>query len=427
MLAEAETNDAPRSNWSVAAGNRNWREKDRRSGHLQQRIDLVETPLAQHDGGVLSPTVTGRIMDLALRSAAHFMAKLLIEERRLIQWGNGLSAQKCGEVGGSPAIVDVLSGGQNGKSCISTGLNSLALFLNPCVHASCKSSLHTTTLMVWGFIPLPDREPEDAWVPVSDATLSLFSVTSNYPYRPLNPAAETRLLSIKPGSYDDDLFCSLFHAPHASHEDYEALSYVWANAISSWGSKALDVQTKAVIYGEGKENEPVETITFRDLPEHPYYEHLYHGSGGPRRPGHIIIDGVEVAVGGELFTALKRLRSASEPLVLWVDALCINQTDSVERVEHVKEMGGIYARAKSVRIWLGEEVGYEDSAFEALNTIAEKIGDLYRDGVPHDLQRLTFLRDEKIRGLHWDSVSELLGRTWVCVCFVFCGLFSTFC
>jgi hypothetical protein len=366
-------------------------------------------------------------MDLALRNAAHFMAKLLIEERRLRQWGNGLKAQKCGEVGGSPAIVDVLSGGQKGRAASrQASTHSPSSSTHVFMQAASLPSTQTT-LMVWSFIPLPDREPEDARVPVSDATLALFSVTSNYTYRPLNPATETRLLSMKPGSYDDDLFCSLFHAPHASHEDYEALSYVWANAISSWGSKALDVQTKAVIYGEGKENEPVETITFRDLPDHPYYEHLYHGSGGPRRPGHIIIDGVEVAVGGELFIALKRLRSASEPLVLWVDALCINQTDSVERVEHVKEMGGIYARAKSVRIWLGEEVGYEDSAFEALNTIAEKIGDLHRDGVPHDLQQLTFLRDEKIRGLHWDYVSELLGRTWVCVCFVFCGLFSTFC
>lgn len=50
-------------------------------------------------------------------------------------------------------------------------------------------------------------------------------------------------------------------------------------------------------------------------------------------------------IGGELFTALRRLRwykrtySEDEPLMLWVDTLCINQNNMGERKKYVKRMG----------------------------------------------------------------------------------------
>jgi hypothetical protein len=38
--------------------------------------------------------------------------------------------------------------------------------------------------------------------------------------------------------------------------------------------------------------------------------------------------------------------------VLWVDALCINQQDSVERSHHVRQTRQIYSRAKEVISWV---------------------------------------------------------------------------
>lgn len=43
-----------------------------------------------------------------------------------------------------------------------------------------------------------------------------------------------------------------------------------------------------------------------------------------------------------------------KPLRLWIDALCINQTDAMERDLQVSCMADIFLRAKSVWIWLGE-------------------------------------------------------------------------
>ena len=65
---------------------------------------------------------------------------------------------------------------------------------------------------------------------------------------------------------------------------------------------------------------------------------------------------------------LERSPLERRTLVIWVDALCINQADVVERTEHV--VSAIYARAKGVRMWLGE-VGNEGRAYEALEVIAD--------------------------------------------------------
>jgi hypothetical protein len=56
--------------------------------------------------------------------------------------------------------------------------------------------------------------------------------------------------------------------------------------------------------------------------------------------------------------ALRQLRSraaqSGEPLVLWTDAVCINQLDVDERSQQVAMMQRVFESAASVLIWLGE-------------------------------------------------------------------------
>lgn len=64
--------------------------------------------------------------------------------------------------------------------------------------------------------------------------------------------------------------------------------------------------------------------------------------------------------GLELFTtlncmaALRQLRQAREPVVLWVDSLCVDQISILERNQQVALMGEIYKYAETVIAWLGE-------------------------------------------------------------------------
>lgn len=68
--------------------------------------------------------------------------------------------------------------------------------------------------------------------------------------------------------------------------------------------------------------------------------------------------GIEVPVTYALTRALRQFRAkASElekPLVLWTDAVCINQWDAVERSQQVTIMRNVYKAAMLVLVWLGE-------------------------------------------------------------------------
>jgi len=60
-----------------------------------------------------------------------------------------------------------------------------------------------------------------------------------------------------------------------------------------------------------------------------------------------------------LYDALTHMRSDTESRVLWIDALCIDQSDGQERNHQVQLMGDIYHSARQVIVWLG--VAAEDS------------------------------------------------------------------
>lgn len=55
-----------------------------------------------------------------------------------------------------------------------------------------------------------------------------------------------------------------------------------------------------------------------------------------------------------LAAALLRLRNAHTRRTLWIDAICINRNNCVEKAIQVMSMGLIYERAYDVVEWLGE-------------------------------------------------------------------------
>ena len=66
----------------------------------------------------------------------------------------------------------------------------------------------------------------------------------------------------------------------------------------------------------------------------------------------IEIQGSAVRISSNLDEALRSLRSEQDQRVLWVDFVCIDQTDLLERVSQINMMGDIYRQATKVVIWL---------------------------------------------------------------------------
>lgn len=69
----------------------------------------------------------------------------------------------------------------------------------------------------------------------------------------------------------------------------------------------------------------------------------------------IIVDGVEIKIQTNLFDALVQLvpRVAAMGIPIFIDALCINQKDHVERSMQVGNMRSIYMLAREVLAWVG--------------------------------------------------------------------------
>ncbi|KAF2191659.1 hypothetical protein K469DRAFT_718680 [Zopfia rhizophila CBS 207.26] len=68
----------------------------------------------------------------------------------------------------------------------------------------------------------------------------------------------------------------------------------------------------------------------------------------------VLVNGIEFPVKRNLLEALYRFRKTHAMKPFWIDSICINEADPVERTEQVRLMGEVYGRAQDVPIWLGE-------------------------------------------------------------------------
>jgi Heterokaryon incompatibility protein (HET) len=93
-----------------------------------------------------------------------------------------------------------------------------------------------------------------------------------------------------------------------------------------------------------------------DLGRSPEYSALSYSWGSPV-PGNalkeIFIHGESVAVRPILSSFLEIMASQNPGMDLWIDALCINQSDVKERNRQISIMGEIYKTAQLVYVWLG--------------------------------------------------------------------------
>ncbi|KAF2676235.1 HET-domain-containing protein [Lentithecium fluviatile CBS 122367] len=123
-----------------------------------------------------------------------------------------------------------------------------------------------------------------------------------YMYSPLE-YGEIRLLKILPGDTEDVIMTELVTTELTNPLLYEALSYVWG----------------------------------------PWHE---------RRS--LRVNGQAVEVHAGLFDAIHTLRSSTSERLIWADAICIDQSNFLERNHQVSIMGQIYESAKSVTVYLGQ-------------------------------------------------------------------------
>jgi hypothetical protein len=138
----------------------------------------------------------------------------------------------------------------------------------------------------------------------------------SYTYLPLGHR-QIRLIRLEPGSGDAPLEGSIEHVSVDSPGKFSAISYAWGIADYS---QALTTPTGPII------------ITM------------------------------------SLFSVLKEIREKGDRPLLWVDAVCIDQENSDEKVTQIRLMRTIYSKAFDVVAWLGHE---EHNSSQVIKTLCE--------------------------------------------------------
>ncbi|KAK0710136.1 heterokaryon incompatibility protein-domain-containing protein [Lasiosphaeria miniovina] len=83
------------------------------------------------------------------------------------------------------------------------------------------------------------------------------------------------------------------------------------------------------------------------------YEATSYTWGSPADPLLIECNGLAMRIQRNAFDMLAHIRHPDWPRVVWIDAVCINQSDIEERSQQVSMMHQIYSSAVSVVVWLG--------------------------------------------------------------------------
>ncbi|EON69086.1 hypothetical protein W97_08399 [Coniosporium apollinis CBS 100218] len=133
-----------------------------------------------------------------------------------------------------------------------------------------------------------------------------------YQYTKIDKLDSIRLLELLPGT-DDPLRCMLVEVRLSQKPTFEALSYTWGG--NEFPNRIDEISSQSALYI---------TDNLRD--------------------------------------ALRALRPKSASRILWVDALCINQSDNVEKGWQVGMMKDIYQSASKVVVWLGKQHDHPDVA-----------------------------------------------------------------
>lgn len=108
------------------------------------------------------------------------------------------------------------------------------------------------------------------------------------------------------------------------------------------------------------------SVSLVELEAKPEYEALSYEWGSPTGMRELLLEGKPFSVRSNLWLALSYLRHTKKSQTFWIDAICIDQTNILERNQQVGMMSDIYRNASIVRAWIGPESNTSAEAFKLL-------------------------------------------------------------
>jgi hypothetical protein len=120
------------------------------------------------------------------------------------------------------------------------------------------------------------------------------------------------------------------------------------------------------------------------------------------------LNGIKFAISSNVQAAFQKLRSQTATVYLWVDAICINQSDDEEKSVQVATMLKIFQKAEKVHAWLGPQSQDSDLAMVCLSELYFTIKDQleYNANKKHSEACV-----DRLQAIH-TAVCNLFARPW---------------
>ncbi|PVH70708.1 HET-domain-containing protein [Cadophora sp. DSE1049] len=202
-------------------------------------------------------------------------------------------------------------------------------------------------------------------------------------YLPLHDAGEIRLIELLPDRFDNEIRISLSHVvlPPTPPERMIDIQGLQRTLPPDW--EVLQTAEGRAIYVHGRDT----SWTHPD-PNFKYVEEDWDPAAdfgnlsfealsycwGPVQPQETILCASgSLSVRSNLASALRYLRYQDRPRIIWIDAICIDQSNPDERSVQVARMGSIYALAERVVVWLGLPTEDSALALRELETMGKQI------------------------------------------------------
>jgi hypothetical protein len=113
----------------------------------------------------------------------------------------------------------------------------------------------------------------------------------------------------------------------------------------------------------------LETVSLLD---NPTYHAISYTWGKSLNSKTILVNNQRVEVTENLESALRNIQNESTFLPVWIDAICINQKNNLEKSWQVNQMGDVYRQACYVVVWLGKDADNSDAVMDAISMIGSQ-------------------------------------------------------
>lgn len=143
----------------------------------------------------------------------------------------------------------------------------------------------------------------------------------------------------------------------------------------------------------------------------PLYEAISHVWSHGESDHTILLHGVPFPITSSDYSILDKSSSYLAPKTVWIDTICINQNDNVEKVSQIKKMRNIYYKASKVQVHLVDAPS-SWFAIPFLHELLQAYGASKSDCSAIMTDMMARTKDDKWLRARIDSIIELFANEW---------------